>query len=515
MTTGRLRDTFSLLLRENRSHTSALSADAERAIRRRVGLRWAGRVGALIVVGSLGTAAAAGAHGGGTGVDGATESPTPNPTIGIAAASFPVTGGPEFVSAAAGLKCGDPAPKPNPMEHDVELTLTDMTSDDPGNAANFYGDIPTVEAQLSQTPGTDLGVVSNSDMPMIFERDGVIVGIAQYGGVGLGWNAPTAAPDGQGQYGTPLIANWIGCPGFDRTDSTGLEPGTYDVVAMTRVFSTPESVALQQVFFPYSNVQSLDPGSLDPNGIYLPGSYDCAQTIAWQSPARACLPDYTDDAAYDPETSTVTVLYDPTDLVEEFSVVLVSELLTVTVIGEESLPWWSTKDDGSLGPFDSIDDFTCGASASYNALAQGPNGDAWALLDAASVGPGIDGGPFGVLVLATVAPDGSRVELLPGARLVYLQNSMVQDPESNSSTSIDTVTGTSAVSADEPFTTDRYAGPRPVTLTSEPPTACPGVDAATVTRTAQPVLVGTWRIETPDGTVTTVDFASDLSNYYG
>ncbi len=511
MTDGRLRDTFALLLRDGHGRPATLSADAERTIRRRIGLRWAGRVGALVVVGALGTAAATGAYGGLSDGETALPSPVPTPTIGVAAVTFPVAGGPEFVSAAAGLACGDPAPKPHPKEHDVALTLTESSLTDQGDGTQTSIELPSVEVRLSQTPDTELGVVGNSGISLIVARDGVVVGVIPYGGVELGWNTASRVLSDEGRYSPPLVAPWISCPGDDQSRYSDLEPGTYDIVAITRVFSTPESVALSQELGSVGNVGNLDPTYLDPQGIYLPGSYDCALTVDQRAPARGCLPDFTDNAAYDADTSTVTMLYDTKDFVEEFSAVLVSEPLTVTIPGKDDIAWMQNLDSAPQDAFNAIDQFTCGATASY--ISMGPGLGPWVStsLDESSPGPQLEGGPFAATALATSISDGSVAELMPGARVVLLQNTMIPDPESNSSTQRQTVIGSAAVSAGGSFTVDRFSGPQPVAFTSEAATACPGVEGGTITRLAVPVLVGTWRVVAPDGTVTTVDFASDLS----
>ncbi len=515
MTVGRLRDTFVLLLRENDGQTAALSADAERAIRRRVAARWTGRIGSLVVVGALGTAAT-GAYGD-WGGDSAMRSPIATPTIGVAAVTFPVAGGPEFASALAGLTCGDPAPTPHPTEHDVELTLTATNPLADGAPIQTPDEMPSVGGRLSQTADTKLGVLSSSGITYIVERDGVVVGATQSGGVSLGWNERGVGVSGQDDYSTQLVAEWIRCPGDDQSNKPGIEPGAYTVIAMTRVFSTPEAVALSQALGHYSyNAWNLDASSLDPQGIYLPGSYDCAQTIDQQSPARACLPDFTPDAVYNAEDSTVTMLYDTKDLAEEFSVVLVSEPVTVTIPGEEALAWGSNFDWESLGTFDSIDAFTCGASAAGMSLGSESRSWVYTTLSGVSSDAVSAGGTFAATALATGVADGSTAELMPGARVVYLQNDTIELPESNSSTSVNTVVASSSVSAARPVTTDRYAGPQPVSLKVEPATTCPGVDSRTITWATSAVLVGQWRIEAPDGTTTAVDFASDLSMmYYG
>lgn len=516
MTGGRLRDTFALLLRETHGRQATLSADAERTIRRRVGFRWAGRIGALVAVGTLGTAALADVYGGGDGGDTALPSPITTPEIGVAAATFPITGGPEFGSATAGLKCGDPAPKPHPTEHDIVLALTPMQVWTVGDPIQTPNDLPGVAPYLSQTPDSELGVVGNSGISLIVERDDVIVGTVPFTGVDVGWNSKISEyrfPRG-GEFYAQLAANWISCPGVGHLDNSGIEPGTYDIVAITRVFSTPESVALYQELGFYGSGYNLDRANLDPQGIYVPGSYDCAQAVDQQAPARGCLPDFTNNAAYNADTSTVTMLYDTKDFVEEFSAVLVSEPLTVSIPGKGDIAWEQYSDSAPRTAFDSIDKFTCGASASY--ISMGPGLGPWVSieLDESNPGPVREGGPFAAKAFATGVADWSVAELMPGARVVYLQNVMIPQPEYDSSTQLETVIGSAAVSAVGSFTVDRFSGPQPISFTSEAATACPGVEGGTITRLAVPVLVGTWRVVATDGTVTTVDFASDLSMTY-
>ncbi|NTV40200.1 MAG: hypothetical protein HGA51_09660, partial [Demequinaceae bacterium] len=170
MSSDRLRDALALLLRENHRHTTSLSADAERTIRRRVGWLWAGRVGVLVAVATLGTAAV-GAYGSWGSSDRAIRNPIPTPTIGVAPATFPVEGGPEFVSAAAGLTCGDPAPEPHPEEHDVALTVTATNALYHGGPIEDYDALPAAQPHLSQNEGTELGVLANSAIFLIIERD--------------------------------------------------------------------------------------------------------------------------------------------------------------------------------------------------------------------------------------------------------------------------------------------------------------------------------------------------------
>jgi len=477
--------------------------------------RWAGSIGAIAVVGAMGSVTVAGALGGLSGDNVATNSPMPTPTIGVAVTTFPVAGGSEFVSAVAGLKCGDPVPLPHPAEHDVRFALTSTNPAYAGEPIYDPADIPAVVAHLSQTVGTELGVVADSGISLVIERDGVVAGVIEYGPPQMGWNALGVVASSQGQNSAQLAAPWIFCPGEDMSTESGLAAGTYDVVGITRVFSTPESVALYQALGPSNDFSgwNLDPAHLDPLGIYLPGSYDCARTIDQQSPARACLPDFTPDAKLDVAASTVTMLYNTKDLVEGFSAVLVSEPITITLPGKDSLGSMLGYDAGSLGAFNSIDDFTCGASAGYVSMANQSSESIDLSLEGTKFDAMRAGGEFNATTWGVGVPNGSNIELLPGARIVYLQSSSITLPDSNVSTGIDTVVASAAVSAAQPVTTDRFKGPQPLPLAVEPLTACPGIDATTISLSASAVLVGQWRIVTPDGTVTTLDTGESLNVY--
>ncbi|NTV40127.1 MAG: hypothetical protein HGA51_09290, partial [Demequinaceae bacterium] len=378
-----------------------------------------------------------------------------------------------------------------------------------GGPIEDYDALPAAQPHLSQNEGTELGVLANSAIFLIIERDGVVVGMVMSGGVNLGWNQVSAAAN-EAQYFSPLAAPWIHCPGDDMTTTSALEPGTYDVMAITRVFSTPESVALYRELGLANGAWNLDPALLDPEGVYLPDSWDCAQLVAQQAPARGCLPDFKPGAKLDEASGTVTLLYDTGDLVDEFSAVLVSDPVTVVIPGADVLPRSVGGTGDALGVFDSIDDFACGASAGSNTMRQRAGPGVSTSLYEESAGPVVEGGRFNALVSATGFPDGSRVELLPGARLVYLEETMTPDPETDSSIGVQTVVGTAALSAAAPVTTDRFAGPQTVPLTSESMSACPGVDLTAMSGGTAFALVGTWSVVAPDGTTATVDVGDSL-----
>lgn len=506
-----MRDTFALLLRHHHGKPATLSADAERAIRRRITMRRVGRLGALAVVGSFGTVVVAGAFG--ATEDPAPPSPTPTPTIGTASATFPVLGIPEFASATAEVECGDPIPAPHPSERDVSLALATETLDTVGETVADHYPTSWASGVLTQESKTQLGDISTSGVSYVVAKDGVVVGVLDYSHIALGWNTPVSIYSGPIDFSAPLLAEYVRCPGSDEVTDPGLEPGTYEIVAMAKVFSTPASVALSQVLGSSGGTWYLDPASLDPEGIYLPGSFDCAQTIAQSTPALGCLPDFTPEAAYHEADRTVTLLYNSEGLVEEFSTVLVSHPLTVTIIDAQSAGWGNNDAWESLGRFDSLDDFTCGASAGYYDIANTPGENArvsTSILETAGTVTG-EGGVFDTVVLPTGVRDGSLVELLPGARVVYLQNTDVTLPDNGGSASTMTVVGSADASMARGVAADRFAGPQPATLTVGSATVCPGLDAGAINALASPLLVGTWRIVEPDGTIVMVDAAADLS----
>ncbi len=328
-------DTFALLLREHEiAHVhspvgkrAALSADAVRTIHRRVGRRWAGGIGTLVVVGALGAVALAGTDGGDTAPT-VIASPIPTPTIGFAEATFPLTGGPEFVPASAGLNCGDPAPAPHPVDHGLTLTVNEGTS----FALGLEGDGPrpsTIQALVRQVTDSDKGTVATSGIDFLLIQDGTVRGMITGSGVGLAQNL---AGGGASISQSLLLAGAAHC--LDATDSipAALTPGTYDVVAVGRFFSTAESVALSQALGDTINSMYLNANShADPAAVYLPGIYNCKQARSWGSALRGCLPEITDNAAVDEAAGTVTVVYRSKGLVDAFSAVLVSDPWTLDI----------------------------------------------------------------------------------------------------------------------------------------------------------------------------------------
>lgn len=511
MSSEGLSDTFALLLRENHGRAATLSADAVRAIRRRVGFRWAGRAGALVVVGALGAAAAAGAYGGGR--DDAIMSAIPTPSIGFAAATFPLAGGPEFVPASSGLKCGDPAPAPHNVDDGLRLEVTPSDLSFAGQSPADTVTIPSARAVVSRVTNEPLGTVSTSGIDILVVQNGIIEGVFDGDGTQLKTAQSGADHD---EWPRLLVAERTHCPDRPRSEPSEVAPGTYQLVAIGRVFSTPESVALSQAMSSTYNIRFVDsePGA-DPHAVYLPGSYDCQQLLSDRSVVRACLPDLTTDAVVDAKEGTVTVLYKTKGLIDEFSTVLVSEPLTATVVSSAVLGPADWQPWTGISPFTTLDSFTCGAIGLGLAVGGDTAYHVEATYEPVPVNAKKEGGTFPGTVFAPDAPDGSTVDLLPGARLVFLQDFTLVSSEGMATTNVSTVVASAPLTTARAFTVDRFAGPQGAMFTNDPATLCPGVEPDLSRGNVHTALVGQWRVSAPDGSVTTIDSANDPSVTYG
>lgn len=332
MTPEHLGEALGLLLREHQHKAGPLNAAARRTIRTRVATRWVGGIGGVVAIVGLGVTAIHGAYTRGEReyvIASPAPSVTTTPTIRFAAATFPLTGGPEFVPASSALECGDPAPAPHPEDHDLHLTINLANVSGFGDPVIVPGP-PVVQAVVRGVTTSDLGTVATSGVDFLVIKDGVITGIIPGDGVDLSQNVAIGNVTGpQGR----LLADTVRCRGNDAGDQVGVEPGTYEVIAIGRVFSTPESVALAQAIGGTINAFYLNPNaSVEPDDLYLPGSYACEKPRPWAAALRGCLPTITGDAVVDETAGTVTVNYHTTSLVEEFSSVLVSEPLTVELV---------------------------------------------------------------------------------------------------------------------------------------------------------------------------------------
>lgn len=515
MTSARMRASFASLLRENHDPPAALSADAERAIRGRVAARWTGRGIGLAMVAALGALAVTGALAN-DATDGdadlALPSPVLTPTVGRAAATFPFDGGPEFEVASSAYRCGDPAPAPHPTEHDLtlEIEVTDAGFDsgvfDPSEGT-------VVTPYVTKTTDAELGLVSTSGIDLLVVRDGVVVGMLMTNGPNLRLPLDGAADTDST---TSLVAAWSYCPDDVRFQDPGIDPGTYDVIAVANVFSTPESVALAQTLSNSYGAWRLTSrrAVFDPDALYLPGSYDCEYAVLSDAPARPCLADYTPSAAVDTESRMVSLLYDTADLVDEFAVTLVSEPLTAELVDRTVGAYPEGADVPHYEPLDDLSELTCGAIGSGTGYGRGQVPEFNIGLD--GVGNGepplalAAGATVAGTLLATGVADGSTIELLPGARLVYLdeQTINVQAEDYFSSISVETVVASAPVTMDAPVTADRYTGPQAMSFTADAATVCEGAPPLESIPALSVVVAGTWRIASADGEETTVDAIS-------
>jgi hypothetical protein len=289
-------------------------------------------------------------------------------------------------------------------------------------------------------------------------------------------------------------------------------------MAVAKVFSTPESVALSQALGTRGYPELLTATGLayDTDALYLPGSYDCGASIRNLSPARPCLADYTPQASVDVDAGTVGLLYDAEELVDEFSVFLVSEPLTAEFFAFAEQEYYATSTSAGVGVVSDIADFTCGASASGWDYGSAATLGLDLSFDDGLVAPDPAGGTVAGTVFARATGDGVRIELLPGARFVSLRSEVIDVGSEIRGVSVwvETVVGVAPVTMDSAVTTDRYTGPQSTTFTAGPTAVCPGFEGTDDNASTYMVLTGTWRVTTPDGEQTTVDavapIASDL-----
>lgn len=490
-------------------------------MRRRSGIRWAGGIVALVVVAGLVTLAVlkslsspsheylAGPSPSSTMTPGieqphsglATATPrAAKLALGFSTATFPLAGGADFARASSDLKCGDAAPSPQSEAHGMRLEETT-------NEAWLLTPVrypSEVSAILTSTTNADLGVVATSGVDYLVASDGIIIGMIDGGLADFGSELPIGGPE---TWWASIAEEWVHCPGEPLSESGDIEPGRYELIAVARVFSTPESVAISQAIDQTYNTWYLNPEhALERYAIYLPGSFDCEQLVSWTAVARGCLPEITKNATVDPAAGAVTMTYRSKGLADEFSVVFVSEPHTVTF---ESSEYFEQPDAAST--FDALDDFTCGASGNEMTLSK--DIPYWVLptLDDNSVRPLSEGGSLRGVAWATGVPDGSRVELLPGARLIYVEVERLDSPPDGPQSTLSTVIASAPVTGGA-ITTDRFAGPQSLVFGAGPATLCPAATNPAGLDSVYAVIAGQWRISSTDGVDITIDVADYVSD---
>ncbi len=318
------------LYRERRNESLALSREAERAIGRHVTTRWsvaAATVAFAAVVATFGwMAGVSAASGGGSKVN-----PTTPGNAIPAVAQVPVLGGPQYTHRWGEFECGDPAPAPRAEVPDQRLSIS-LTRSGVGDLATAS---VTWMAPEEDPIGRSEPVIGMGVMEVAVARDDVIVGIIITQDATLGWqqHGHTSTVTGH----TSLSADPFYCITLYKQSSVylyhevTLDPGTYEVFAISRVFATPESVALFQAV-EETNFTSVDEQARFGGGeTYTPGSPGCQALQSQNVTVRACLPDVIATATLDEDTQMVRMLYDASAIPQEFDVTLVSEPLTMVI----------------------------------------------------------------------------------------------------------------------------------------------------------------------------------------
>lgn len=332
MSAPRLRAVLASLYGEHRNAAPVLTRDAERAIGRHVAMRWWGIGGATVAF--AGVMAALGAMVGISATSGENTAAEPTqvaePHAIPAVAHIPLDGGPQYANQWGELECGDPAPAslPEAPPQRLSIALYRVGVGDLVTASVTWA-APEVEHVGRREPVVGMGA-----MEVVAVRDGIVVGMIITQDASLGWPQHRYATSVTGQ--ATLGQDQFYCIFLDeRTNSyqyhdVVLEPGTYEVLATTRVFATPESVALFQALAE-THFTNVDERIRQGSARYEPGSPDCVERHTQQVTVRACLPDVIPTASLNEDAGTVTMLYDASALPQEFDVTLVSEPLTMVI----------------------------------------------------------------------------------------------------------------------------------------------------------------------------------------
>lgn len=330
MSAPQWRDALAALYRDHRGDAVPLSHAAERAIARRVATRWLTAASAAVVIGIVGSLGWSAVMTASSDAGGAGQVPDSEPQVIPAVVHVPLRGGPQFEHRWGELECGDPVPPSQPGAPKQRLSI-DISTSEVGVLATAS---LTWDAPAADHPGQADAVITAGAMQVVAVRDGIVEGMVILQDATVGWR----------QFGQPntmtghatLAADQFYCVALDA--QTGaylyhdvvLDPGAYEVVALTRVFATPESVALFQAMSD-SGLAMIDERFRRGGAVYEPGSRDCQALEAQKVTIRACLPDIIATAKLDADSETVRMLYDASALPQIFDVTLVSEPLEMVV----------------------------------------------------------------------------------------------------------------------------------------------------------------------------------------
>jgi len=333
----RLRAALTSLHHERRRASSPLTREAERTIGRRMAKRWGlgtatiAAVGAVVALSWIGGVPAS--NGNDAPAAATMTAPTPppaEPQAIPAVVHIPLDGGPQYDNQWGELECGDPAPASLTAAPQQRLSL-DLTWSGVGDIAtsSLRWDAPADQPRTRSEP-----VASVTATELFAVQEGVVVGTIIAEDATWGWQLAGRTRTITGH--ANLNKDAFYCIGLDSSGgfytygAKQLDPGSYEVLAITRVFATPESVALTQALA-LTNLGTVDETLKQAGVDYSPGSPGCQTLWYHRATVRSCLPDVTPTATLDEETATVRMLYDASALPQEFDVTLVSAPLTMVV----------------------------------------------------------------------------------------------------------------------------------------------------------------------------------------
>jgi len=331
------------------------------------------RSGALFTTVTVVACVAVGAAGIGIAQSGSTEptpsfsaSPSPVPSEDLslprATATIPILGGPQYQGIDSLLECGAPAPAPTGTVEHFGVTIAEPAPLTIAPDALLTGQDASVETWITYD-SADTVPVAQLPVTLVLVKDGKVEGsfTADYSAQQY-WTYS----DLETFYGGSSLSPYGAfCPSVSTsvTDDGSwatLNPGEYQVVPMTRVWATPEAAALKYLYKKGINVVEYPPRTQLPE--FLPGSWDCKQTLAYGLVPRVCLGDAMANAIVDTTAGTVTLPYDPDQLTKTLDVTLVGNPVALRVTGPveppDSIPF-------EVKPLDVADPIECGTTFDY------------------------------------------------------------------------------------------------------------------------------------------------------
>jgi len=415
----------------------------------------------------------------------AATSPSPSPTasedlsVPIKSATFALAGGPGYSGVEALVECGAPVPVATGIQDGFGISFADLDPITLDIGTSMSGRAPRVGAEITYDYPEDLPV-AQTPIVLAVVKDNQIVGRFFDDG------PPT-------QYLTYSDAISLGgtqeiypfgtfCP--DVLDERGQElgwevlaAGDYQVIPVARIWADEEVAALRDVKRQGVDVENLwvgftgpTDGSLD----YQPGSWDCDRIKNYGYSTRACLGSVIGTAIVDSAAQTVTLPYDPADLVRTFDVTVVGAPVDIKVTGTYEYPGQESyvpifKDASQ--PLKCLEEYDFISSAAPIAMTTAPSGNGDTGMFRAQFGEPVD-----VRILTAHGGKG-RVTFGPDSRLWIYRDSSGEDTYFEPRPGNKQILGYAdlTVVGGNSFEYDRFAGPSDVTLNISDVTWCDGV----------------------------------------